>query len=52
MLWYCISNITMTVIFWYFTDKVIWMFTKFYDRNYLVEHLSNLTEMKEIKHLS
>lgn len=29
VLWYNIANVTMTVLFWYFTDKVIWVVTKY-----------------------
>ena len=52
MLWYCVSNITMTVIWWYFTDKVVWLMAKINEKNLEVENLINLKELKKIKIIS
>lgn len=52
MLWYCVANTTMTVIWWYFTDKVVWLIAKINEKNMEVENLINLKELKKIKIIS
>ena len=42
MVWYCVANITMTVIWWYFTDKIGWLIVKINEKNSEAENLSNL----------
>lgn len=52
MLWYCVCNITMTVLFWYFTDKIIGVVTHFNKGNAMIADIANLSEMKMIKVIS
>lgn len=52
MLWYNISNVTMTALFLYFTDKVISVINKFMARSRLVENLGSLKGMRRIMSLS
>lgn len=39
-------------MFWYFTDKVIRMIQKFYERRTTIENLINLKDMRQIKIIS
>lgn len=52
MLWYNISNVTMSIMFWYFTDRVITLIYKFYEKRSYVDNLANLNEMRQIKIIS
>lgn len=42
MLWYCICNITMTVLWWYFTAKIIGVVTHFNKDNSMIDEMSEV----------
>ena len=46
MMWYSFSNLTMTVIFWYFTDKVIFMIHKVLEKNQQVATFIALKQLR------
>jgi hypothetical protein len=50
MLWYCVCNVTMTVMFWYFTDKFMSFINEHVDEDQLLHEIVHLKEVEKVKY--